>query len=307
MGTTYNVKVVPGQKTIDKQQLADEIDALLLDINQAMSTYVPDSEISLVNSAPLNSWLNVSDAFCELLEASGKVHAQSGGAFDVTVGPLVNLWGFGPKKVSESPTQKELEGVMALVGYAYLERDCDANTVRKLNDIYIDFSAIAKGYAADRVADVVSTYEPSGAMVEIGGELTLKGLNPDGEKWRIAVEKPQLLRSQASATQVLSVSNVSVATSGDYRNFYELDGKKVSHSIDPNTGKSITHNLASVTVVHQDGALADAWATAFNVLGDEKGFELASKLNLAAYFIVRGSEHFSVKYTPAFEEYMVIP
>ncbi len=304
MGTTYHVKVVPPEDAALPQSLQQQIDETLNSINQSMSTYIGDSELSRLNQAPVDTWIDVSRPLLEVLLLSREVSEASGGSFDVTAGPLVNLWGFGPQKGDDKvPDEQSIRQTMGKVGYGYLEIDADQMRVRKAKNIYVDLSAVAKGYAADVVAEQLKSRGLKNTMVEIGGELRLSGYNAEGELWRIGIEKPNLLHK--GALQAVELTDAGMATSGDYRNYFEVEGERYSHTIDPSTGRPIKHTLASVTVIADTGAKADAYATALNVLGPEKGFELATRQSLAAYFIVRNGESFTVKYTPEFKRYLV--
>ncbi len=304
MGTHYHVKLIPKVSLVE-QDVQAVVDEELRQINQSMSTYIPDSELSQFNRHEVGSWMSVSDRLCALLAQSFDIYTLSERRFDPTIGPLVNLWGFGPEAREGLPSQEELEAAKARVDFAQVEIDCDASRIRRLADVYVDLSATAKGYAADAVGERLAALGVENYMVEVGGEIAVSGLNRQRAKWRIAVEKPSL--AQTGAVEVLAVSNVSIATSGEYRNYYEVDGKRVSHTIDPVTGAPITHTLASVTVIHEEGAAADAWATALNVLGPERGWALADTLELSAYFIIKNGEGYDVKATSAFETYRVKP
>lgn len=303
MGTSYSVKLIDRNKQFSINELNAIVERKLKSINAVMSTYISDSEISRLNATPFGERFDISIEFCKILSDASQVSEQSNGAFDVTVGPLVNVWGFGAEKSPKPPSASEIDAILTRIGFEKLELNCDAGYIIKTTDLYVDLSAIAKGYASEVVALELIALGAGDVMVEIGGELTIAGVNAENMPWRIAIEKPSL--AHTGATQVLSLSNVSVATSGEYRNYYEIDGERISHTIDPNTGRPIHHRLASVTVVTQSGALADAWATALNVLGENKGFELAQRSGLAAYFIVRNEDGFEVKYTDSFKQYMV--
>lgn len=305
MGTTYQVKVIPGTNTsLAIPLLKQKIDEGLAQFNQSMSTYIGDSELSSFNQSTAGDWVSVSDELFEVLSLGQRVARESSGAFDVTVGPLVNAWGFGPKgKLIEYPTDEEIIALSARVGWDLLVMDDAEKQIKKHADLYVDLSAIAKGYAADVIAGLLSDIGFENYMVEIGGELFIAGLNPKGKSWIIGVEKPSL--EQTGSLQAVTGDRVGIATSGDYRNYYEQDGVRVSHTINPKTGKPITHRLASVTVISESAGLSDAYATAINVLGPEAGFELAQKKNLAVFFIIRDNGGFNVKYTSEFERYMV--
>ncbi len=305
MGTTYSVKVVL-EEGVDlegeKAKLQKNLDLVLAAVNQQMSTYISNSELSRINKSDVGQKVSVSEPLAEILRISLEVYRTSSGAFDVTVGPLVNIWGFGPDEVDQAPSAEAIAKARSVVGMYYLLVDEDSN-LTKHKDIYIDLSAIAKGYATDVMAKLLDDSGYPNYMVEIGGELKIKGHNPKGKPWTIGVEKPTLKRS--GAVQGVRGNDVAIATSGDYRNYYEKDGERVSHTIDPNTGRPIDHSLASVTVITKSGAYADAYATALNVLGPEKGLALANELDLAAYFIIRDKDAFRVEYTDQFKLYMV--
>lgn len=303
MGTTYNIKIIlEPEQDFDSAAVQSAVEFELARINSVMSTYLDDSELSRFNRTHVGDLFASSPELCRIIQVSDSISEQSGGSFDITVGPLVNLWGFGPNKGILSPSGRDIEEALAKVGYQALDIDCAALELKKSKDIYVDLSAIAKGYATSELGKLLARQGYVDYMVEIGGELSVAGRNQSGTPWRIAIEKPIAGRA---AQQILSLTDVSVATSGEYRNFVEVDGRKLSHTIDPKTGRSIFHSLASVTVVSESGELADGWATALNVLGDEKGYALANSLGIAAYFIVRTDDGFEVKYTNQFEPYMV--
>ena len=305
MGTSYSVKLIDeglGHSADDIQAWVDEA---LERVNQSLSTYISDSELSLFNQSKTSEAHKISPSFCQVVEVNQAISAATHGRYDITIGPLVNLWGFGPEDKRGIPSEEELNAAKSKVGYQALDVDCDASTLHKSKPVYVDLSASAKGYATDVLAQLLLAKGYKRAMIEIGGELHLVGHNAADTPWRIAVEKPTLGRS--GSVQIIEVKDLAVATSGDYRNYYEVDGRRISHTIDPISAAPITHKLASVTVVMREGLRADAWATAFNILGPELGYELAAQRNIAAYFIIGNDDVFTVKYTPEFEQYMVKP
>ncbi|MCP4203223.1 MAG: FAD:protein FMN transferase [bacterium] len=238
------------------------------------------------------------EAFQLALEAS----EVSGGAFDVTVGPLVEAWGFGPGgRRSRQPSEEELRELLGATGYRGLELDASAQTIRKkLPEIYCDLSGVAKGYGVDRVAAALDRLRADRYMIEVGGEIRTRGRNLEGRAWQLAIESPTAARA---VHRVVSLSGAALATSGDYRNHHDLEGSRVSHTIDPRVGRPVEHSLASVSVVHSQCALADAFATALMVLGPDQGWRLAVRENLATLFLIRDSEAGLVeKMTPAFDE-----
>ena len=290
MGTTFNVTLVAPPAQADLNQLKTGIQEKLEHIENIASTYRADSELSLFNANPSTEWVSVSPEFCDMIAAAQDVSETTGGAFDITVGPLVNLWGFGPtQSEQELPTDEEVAAAQLRVGNLKLQTDCEQSMLRKsIADVYVDLSGWAKGYAVDEVAALLDASQLANYLVEIGGELRVSGHNAELQKFAIAVEKP--LKNNEMAYSIIRLSNVAVATSGDYRNFYEHDGQRYSHTIDPRTGRPVTHDLTGVTVVTSSTAYADAMATALLVLGPDDGHALAERLDLASYFLVR-TEH----------------
>ena len=301
MGTTYSVKATIKTPPVEKKDVAAAIEATLETVNNQMSTYRPDSELSRFNRAAKGTPFQVSPELITVVAKAQEVANLSGGAFDVTVGPLVNAWGFGPKKAQSPPTDTEIKQLLAKVGHSKLSFDAQKKTLTKdTDDLYVDLSAIAKGFGVDQVAARLEALGFEDFMVEVGGEVRAKGTNERGEPWQIGVEKPD--ESTRGIQEIVSLSNMAMATSGSYRNFYEKDGERVSHTIDATTGMPIKHRLASVTVLHTDCMSADGLATALNVLGPVRGAALAEKEGLAALFIVKGRDgRFTETVTPAFE------
>ena len=301
MGTTYHVTIVnPG---LNQQSVEPEAEQLLQALNQQMSTYIESSELSALNRAELGVWLPVSRELFEVLELSQVIAGESGGAFDVTLGPVVNLWGFGPDSTDNKvPSTEQIEALLSKTGMNTYELDSTQSTVRKLKPIYIDLSAIAKGYAADKLANMLTAKGYQNYLIEIGGELRVSGKSSRDLPWRLAIEQPTLIPGEVF--QAMAVSNGGIATSGDYRNFFEVEGIRYSHTIDPDTGSPVNHQLASVTVIAQTAAAADAWATALNVLGTCKGLALAEQLKLPAYFISNKNGDFVAQYSQAFSPYL---
>ncbi|MBU0553852.1 FAD:protein FMN transferase [Myxococcota bacterium] len=308
MGTTYTVKVIPkaGADADARRRAAEAIRGALEAVNARMSTYQPDSELSRLNRAAAGRH-PASSALLSLLEDARRISEASGGAFDVTVGPLVNAWGFGPDKAGSAPTEAEVEALRARVGYDKLQIHASTGELeRGRGDLYVDLSAIAKGYGVDQVAEALIGLGYTDFMVEVGGEVRAGGRNAEGVPWQIGVQRPAL-DGEAGVEEIVSLTEMALATSGDYRNYREIDGLRVSHTIDARLGRPITHNLASVSVLHPRCALADGWATALNVLGPEEGFKLATREGLAALFITREGERFQQRATAAFEAHRFNP
>jgi thiamine biosynthesis lipoprotein len=303
MGTTYSVKWVDTNEARVKA-LHAKIDAELKAVNASMSTYIPDSELSLFNKMPANASIKASDGLFSVLSLAKTISDRSQGAFDVTVGPLVNLWGFGPDgRVVKAPDEQTVDALRERIGYQKLLLNADTQEITKKADLYVDLSAIAKGYGVDQVADVLEKEGITRYLVEIGGELRASGLKPNGETWRIAIESPASLMH--SVQQIVHVSDTGIATSGDYRNYFEDQGVRYSHTIDPSTGKPITHKLASVTVLSDTCAEADALATAFTVMGEEKAMQYAIEHKIDAFFIVKSENGFKEMMTDGFKARLV--
>jgi FAD:protein FMN transferase len=308
MGTTYQVKVVPNDLVVSNN-LADQIDERLQSLDGTFTTYQKTSELMTFNQSTINKPLVVSEELFEVMSIAKQTYEQTNGAFDPTVGPLVNLWGFGPNYTDQViPPPESIAQHLSSVGLNHLLFDKQAGTVTRLSDIHLDLSAVAKGYAVDEVAELLASHGIENYLVEVGGELRLKGLKANGERWRIAIEKPysgQVVGQENAVQEVLELENVAVATSGDYRNYFEQGGKRYSHTIDPRTGYPIDHNLASVTVISQTAARADALATAMMVLGPEGALKFAEQNNLAVYLLVKRVDGFESKTTTLFSQYLV--
>ncbi|MDR8522861.1 MULTISPECIES: FAD:protein FMN transferase [Shewanella] len=302
MGTTYHIKVVPNERMPDAQLLQAEIDLALEQVNDQMSTYRPNSELSKFNQMTRNEKVEVSADTAKVIAEGLALYKTTDGALDITLGPLVNLWGFGPdKRPTQVPTQQEIDTARLRTGIESIV--LEGNKLSKLNpDIYVDLSSIAKGFGVDKIAALLDKYQPMGYLVEIGGEISLRGTKADGSLWRIAIEKPD--NSGNGIQQVISPKNMAMATSGDYRNYYEEDGKRFSHLIDPRTGYPINHRLASVTVLHKESMIADGYATAMMVLGTQASLELANREHLAIMLIEKQDDGFKVFYSEAFKPFV---
>lgn len=266
-----------------------------------MSTWQKDSEISVFNSLNSTDWFNVSEGFVEVVKDAEKISEESNGAFDVTVGRLVNLWGFGPiQKEDNIPTDEEIENAKVLCDYRKLHiRETDPAIKKDIPNMYVDLSSIAKGFGVDKVAEYIERSGYSNYLVEIGGEVRTSGVNQKNGKWKIGISTPD---GSFDIEKIVSLDNVAVATSGNYRNYFEKDGVRYSHTIDPRTGKPITHSLASVTVVYDNCTMADGYATAIDVLGPDEGFEFALKKKLPVFLIVKTNEGFKERMTPEFSK-----
>lgn len=305
MGTTYTVKINEPRSKNDPLLIKKSIDILLDDLNAKMSTYLPDSELSRLNQSRSTDWIEISDDLYEVIKQAIDIYTISDGAFDITVGPLVNLWGFGPDKKPDSiPDDQQIQTLLSSTGTNKIHLNDLSRAIKKDNpEIYIDLSGIAKGYAVDRIAGLLQyQYAIKNFMVEIGGEIRTNGVNPDRQPWRIGIEKP--VSHERSVERIINLENTGMATSGDYRNYFEVNGIHYSHIIDPRTGKPVIHQLVSVSVLHSSSMIADAWATALQVLGPEKGLVLANKLGLSVFFISERHNNFTEIMSDSFRQYI---
>lgn len=303
-GTGYHVTVYGDFSDRQLASLKDGIDDALEDVDRLMSTYKPESELSRFNAAPVGEPFALSPPTAQVIDEAIEIGELSNGAFDVTVGAAVNLWGFGPdKRPDEIPSDEEIAEALEEVDFRALH--LNGNRLTKTKPVYVDLSGIAKGYGVDHVAARLDALGVTSYLVEVGGEIRTRGTKPGGEPWRVAVEKP--ISRERSVQRVLELEDVAVATSGDYRNYYEEDGRRYSHTIDPRTGRPITHHLASVTVVAEQSSTADGLATALEVLGPKKGMDLANREDIAAYFIVKTDEGFTTELSDAFHAYLAEP
>lgn len=303
-GTQYHINVVLTGDEARLENLGEGIEGVLEEVDAAMSTWREDSELSRLNSREDQSqWTDISAPLYEVLAGAADVSRLTEGAFDITIGPVVNLWGFGPEaRPDKAPDDDILAERLSATGYEKLELRADPPALRASQPQYIDLSAIAKGYGVDAVARYLESAGVMSYLVEIGGEVRVNGRKPDGSAWRLAIEDPVSERRQIN--RVVALDQHAMATSGDYRNYYESEGRRYSHTIDPESGVPIRHNLASVTVIAENTMLADALATGFNVMGYERAQALATRENIAAYFIVRGDDGFESHYTPAFTSFL---
>ena len=303
MGTIYSVKLAASDLSAPARgAIRQAIEERLKRVDRLMSTYLPDSELSRFNRHAANDPFPAAPETLEVFRIAREVSQLSGGAFDVTVGPLVAAWGFGATdRILAPPAEAELARLRSRVGFERIEIAAAAGTLTKTRaGAVCDLSAIAKGYAVDQVAAALRELGHGDFLVEVGGEVRAQGRRPDGAFWRVAIETPDSV--PRGVFEVVPLRDIALATSGDYRNYYEAGGRRISHTIDPRTGRPVEHALASVSVLHSDAVHADALATALNVLGPEAGYALAEREGLAAYFIVRREDgRFASFATPAFQ------
>jgi thiamine biosynthesis lipoprotein len=302
-GTTYHIKVVDLPAALSPDTVRSAIEAELDDVTRHLSTYTPDSELSLFNRSRETGWIAASAGLVQVLSEARQISELSHGAYDVTVAPLVNLWGFGPEDTGERiPTEAEIAAAQAHIGYAHLGIRPSPPAIRKdIPDLHVDVNSIAQGYTVDRVAERLESLGIANYLVEIGGELRGKGRNQLGGHWRIGIERPT--PGERAVYTIIRIADVGVSTSGDYRDYFERDGQRYSHTINPQTGRPVSHRLASVTVVSKNTMRADALSTALMVLGPEDGYQLAQQAGLAAYFIISTDGGFTDRETTAFDRH----
>ena len=296
-GTTYTITY----ESINSIDYQDEIDYLLAEFDTSLSTYNSSSLITKINNNESNKtdyYLNV------VLQKAEEVYKSTNGAFDITVAPLVNAWGFGFKN-KEEMTNAKVDSILDFIGFDKISIR-DSLIIKQDPRVMLDMNAIAQGYSVDVVADFLEKKGIINYLVEIGGEVKTKGVNKKGKAWKIGIDKPfdNNFVPGENLQAIIKLTNKSLATSGNYRKFYELDGVKYSHTIDPKSGYSVNHSLLSATVIANDCITADAYATAFMVMGLEKSYELVMKLpDLEAYFIFSDENgDYQVKATPALQE-----
>lgn len=302
MGTTYHIRYVSANPRHEAEKVKERVDAVLAQINSQMSTYDPNSELSRFNQRQTTEPVVVSRALETVVRRALEIAEETDGLLDVTVGPLVNLWSFGPQQRPEvTPTAAELEAAQAITGYQHLTVE-NHQLQKHIPELYVDLSTIAKGYGVDRVARLLEQMEIQNYLVEIGGEMRMKGVKPGNQPWRIAIEKPD--NTMRAAQRIIEPGTNAIATSGDYRNYFEQDGVRYSHIIDPRTGKPIQHNLVSVTVLANTCMDADAYATALTVMGPERALAFAEEKGLAVLLITRENDAFKEYTSTAFKPYL---
>jgi thiamine biosynthesis lipoprotein len=287
MGTTYHIKVVTGMFT-HATNLQKKIDTRLEEINNSMSTFRKDSEISRFNSNQnVGEKFMISDDFYNVLVVAKTIYEETGGAWDGTVKPLVDLWGFGNGKIRQTvPEKSQIKALLSEVGLNNIEISTDHYLVKKKASIFLDLASIAKGYGVDQVAALIRDNGIDNFLVEIGGEVFASGYRKDGKKWRVGINRPQENAPFDQVYKVVELHDKGFATSGDYRNFFEVHQKRFSHIIDPRNGFPVDNGVVSVSILANTCTFADGLATAVVVLGDKKGLDLVNQLEDTECFIV---------------------
>ncbi|MEM7676628.1 MAG: FAD:protein FMN transferase [Myxococcota bacterium] len=305
MGTTFTVKLAQGLSSLARAEAEQTVLTALNAVNDRMSTYIPESEISRFARAPAYAPFSLSPSTVEVVQKALTISAATDGAFDVTVRPLVDAWGFGPDgRPERKPGGDATSALLARVGYQKLQLDEANKTLRKsTSSVSVDLSAIAKGYAVDRVAAGLEALGYRDYLVEVGGEMRARGRREAGGVWRVGIESPQT--DGRSVARVIRLKDRGLATSGNYRNFYIEDGIRYAHTINPKTGQPVRHRLQSVSVIHPEAAMADGWATALMVLGEVDALRVAKAQGLAALFMISGADGgIEVEMTDAFRPFL---
>jgi thiamine biosynthesis lipoprotein len=306
MGTTWTVTIAGMRNRGDTDSAEHVIQTTLAEVDQTLSAWNTRSELSTLNKDRRGGWLRISEPLYTVLDAALAVGERSGGAFDVTVAPLVAIWGFGADAAVGAgvPSTARVEEARTLVGHQMLELRASPPEARKhAPGVRLDLDGIAPGYAVDRISDELAALGLVNHIVEIGGEVRCRGLAPGGRPWRVAVERPQA--GARVAQTIVALDGLGISSSGDYRDYRLIDGRRISHTIDPRSGRPVEHGLASVSVVHESVMMADAYATALMVLGPVAGYDLAERLELPAFFIVRTDTGFAMRATPPFARLQV--
>ena len=312
MGTTYSVKII--DEPLDTAKVRFNIDNILDSINMDMSTYIDSSSISKFNNSDIGKSYQISKDFYKVVVSSKYFSNLTNGAFDITVNPLVKLWGFSKNSILEKiPTQNEINKVLKSVGMDNLIIE-EGRSINKKSNVTIDLSAIAKGYAVDKISEYLKNKNIKNHIVEIGGEVRTSGFNVKGERWKIGIEYPSFKRSmnktpysKINPHTVIKISDMSIATSGDYRNYYDFDGRRYSHIISPKTGYPVENNVSSVTVLAKNCATADAFATGLMVLGYDEGIRIVEELvNIEAIFILNNGNNYEIKQSSKVDKFIVV-
>ncbi len=299
MGTTYAIKIANAPDSLPEDWRL-KVDAELRLVNDQMSTYLESSELSRFNRSDSTDWFAVSADTAAVVSYALEVSRQTEGAFDVTVAPLVNAWSFGPdERTHVVPSGDQIKQIRGQIGYQHLEARMEPPGLRKAIPVLtVDLSAIAKGHGVDRIVELLVSLGAEHVFVEIGGEVRVAGGRVD-RPWGVGIQQPDGAPSEVLTA--LPMSDGAIATSGDYRNFFDVGGQRYSHTIDPRSGKPVAHPLASVSVRANNCMMADAWATAINVLGPEAGLDTARRLNLDVMLIVREGDRYQVTRTGVFD------
>ena len=308
MGTFYRVSLA-GVDNNRGSALREQIEAQLKEDDHELSTYKEDSVLSRFNQYQGNVPQPISAGMADAIVTSMRIGQLTGGAMDITVGPLVNLWGFGPdKQPVKMPTAQQIADARQRIGLQHLKviQQSDGQYLQKdMQGMYVDLSTVGEGYATDHLARLIEGNGISNYLVSVGGAVVSRGYNPKGNPWQVAIQKPT--DKETTVQAIVDLQGMGISTSGSYRNYYELDGKRLSHIIDPATGAPITHKLVSATVIAPTALEADGWDTGLMVLGTHKALALAEKEHLAVYLITKEGDTFKTYMSPQFKAYLKDP
>ena len=287
MGTYYLIQVIDVPIELKIKNIELEIKDTLKKANKILSNWDKNSEISIINKTFKTTAIKISDELNEVFKSAKEINAKSNGFFDLTLDPIIELWGFGykNKQMQKIPKDNQIKSVLSLIGQkSFLKMNFANNELTKRNkDIKINLSSIAKGYGIDLIGKKLDQLGIDNYIINIGGDILTKGYNSKKENWVIGIENPNL--KEKLIKEIVNLTNKGLATSGDYKNFFTKNGKRYSHIISPKTGKPITHSTKSVTVIHENSMKADGWATAFLALGSLEGLKIANKEKIAVLFI----------------------
>ncbi len=305
MPWAIKIDVLPAD--VSQPQLQQELQQALDNANKVLSTYQTDTELMQFNQSPVGQWQQLNPMLFNTIQTSLTVSAATQGVYDVTVGALVELWGFGKQAIpTHTPTAIEIHAARERVGWQSVLLNASNRQAQRQKDVFLNLSSLGEGVGVDELQKILAKHHIKHYMISVAGTLKTQGLKPNGQAWQIAIEKPD---GSGLPERLLNLGEQGaiVSTSGSYRNYHEIDGVRYSHSIDPRTAKPISHKTVSTTVVFRDksAAYADAWATALNVLGAEEGLVLAQQQGIAVYFLVKTATGFSEQYTPSFKAYLL--
>lgn len=298
MGSTYSIKYMRSAGGPTVTEVQPEVEAILAEVDRQMSTYRSDSDIERFNRLPANSCQPMPEGVLQLVRYGEELSAASQGSYDLTVEPLLDLWGFGPQaRVEQVPTPEQLAQVLKRVGHGHLR--IEGNQLCKDASVEVDFNSIAAGYTVDRIVARLQALGIHSFLAEATGELKAVGKKADGSPWRVALEAPR--DDQQVTEKIIDIDGYGVSTSGDYRNYFEQGGQRYSHTFDALTGAPITHALASVTVIDPSTLAADGLSTLLLILGPERGWAYAEEHKIAAFFVIRADKHFIIRSNPEFD------
>jgi thiamine biosynthesis lipoprotein len=300
-GTTYHVKVVLDGLPVAPEQVQADIDAAFRLVDEKLSNWRDDSEISRINQQKTTEWLSVSPEIAQVISVAMDIYRRTDGCYDLTVKPLIDLWGFS-KHEQQVPDQAAIDQARRHIGMDKLELDVGGRRLRKLDpELQIGLDSIAQGYTVAVVARALESRGIQNYLAEIGGEMMVKGRKANGNPWRVAVEKPTPMAQEVQRViDIHEAQGTAVMTAGTYRNFFENQGKTYSHILDPRTGHPVTHGLLSVTILHDDPTAADAWDTALLCVGQAEGARIAEAERLKALFIYRDGDQLKEWMSAAF-------